>query len=178
MRQIFLLVALCAGVLAAQPSPRAQGGLSIETLMSAPFPTELVASPAGGRFAWIASASGVQNLWVAEPPGYAGRAVTTYTADDGQWLSQPAWLELAMSLSMGRGSAVSTALARPPRRLRRIHQPPVFLTRFDLSYHLQALCGLQPWVQCACGRAREVATLAKSLHLCAVFRSDQIRDDV
>ncbi|HTM30219.1 MAG TPA: prolyl oligopeptidase family serine peptidase [Vicinamibacterales bacterium] len=103
MRQIFLLVALCAGVLAAQPSPRAQGGLSIETLMSAPFPTELVASPAGGRFAWIASASGVQNLWVAEPPGYAGRAVTTYTADDGQWLSQPAWLADGTTLVYTRG---------------------------------------------------------------------------
>ena len=43
MRSTLLLITMCAGVLAAQPEPRAQAGLSIETLMSAPFPTGLVA---------------------------------------------------------------------------------------------------------------------------------------
>jgi dipeptidyl aminopeptidase/acylaminoacyl peptidase len=103
MRRTLLLVAICAGVWLAAPEPRAQTGLSIETLMSAPFPTELVASPAGGRFAWVASASGVQNLWVAEPPGYGGRAVTSYTTDDGQWLSQPAWTADGTTLVYTRG---------------------------------------------------------------------------
>jgi dipeptidyl aminopeptidase/acylaminoacyl peptidase len=103
MRNTSLQTTICAGVLAAQPEPRAQAGLSIETLMSTPFPTELVASPAGARFAWVSSSSGVQIIWVAEPPGYAGRAVTSYTTDDGQWLSQPAWSANGATLVYTRG---------------------------------------------------------------------------
>lgn len=103
MRRPSLLLAICVGIWVAVPAPRAQTGLSIETLLSAPFPTELAPSPAGGRFAWVASASGVQNLWVAEPPGYAGRAVTSYGADDGQWLSQPAWTADGTTLVYTRG---------------------------------------------------------------------------
>lgn len=87
--------------------PRAQTALTIDTLLSAPFPTELTAAPSGGRFAWVASARGVQNIWVAEPPGYAGRAVTAYTADDGQWLSQPAWTADGATLLFTRGEGAN-----------------------------------------------------------------------
>jgi dipeptidyl aminopeptidase/acylaminoacyl peptidase len=103
MRRTAVLITLCVAFWVAAPGPRAQTGPGIDTLLSAPFPTELVASPAGARFAWVASARGVQNLWVAEPPAYAGRAITTYTADDGQWLSQPAWTADGMALVYTRG---------------------------------------------------------------------------
>ena len=104
MRRALLLVVLGTLLpwLAAAPM-QAQPGLDIDTLMSAPFPTELVAAPEGGRIAWVASARGVQNIWVAEPPAYAGRAVTSYTEDDGQWLSQPAWTADGRAVVYTRG---------------------------------------------------------------------------
>jgi dipeptidyl aminopeptidase/acylaminoacyl peptidase len=103
MRRTAVLVTLCAVIWIAAPSPRAQTGPGIDALLSAPFPTELVAAPTGGRFAWVASTRGVQNLWVAEPPGYAARAVTTFANDDGQWLSQPAWTADGTTLVFTRG---------------------------------------------------------------------------
>jgi dipeptidyl aminopeptidase/acylaminoacyl peptidase len=103
MRRTLTLLTLCAALETVAPSPRAQTGLDIDTLLAAPFPTELTASPAGSRFAWVASASGVQNLWVAEAPAYSGRAVTSYREDDGQWLSQPAWSADGATLIYTRG---------------------------------------------------------------------------
>ena len=64
---------------------------TIEQVLSAPFPTELVASPAGNRVAWIFDAQGVRNVWVAEGPDFKPRAITSYTADDGQEISDLAW---------------------------------------------------------------------------------------
>ena len=91
MHRTVTLLTVCAALAVASQAPRAQSGPDIDALLGAPFPTELVAAPTGGGFAWVASASGVQNLWVAEPPAFAARAVTAYRDDDGQWLSQPAW---------------------------------------------------------------------------------------
>ena len=82
------------GAMAAKPS----ASLSLDTLMATPFPTDLVAAPAGGTIAWVSSNSGVHNILVAEPtPGtgplagridHKWRAVTSYTGDDGLWISE------------------------------------------------------------------------------------------
>ena len=59
---ILLVLAAVGGArMLAQPP-----AVTIDTLMAAPFPTELVAAPAGGAIAWVSSASGVNNVWVAE----------------------------------------------------------------------------------------------------------------
>ena len=92
-----LLTTLAAvAVTGQQASP-----VSIDTLMSTPFPTELVAAPAGGRIAWVSSNSGVHNVLVADPaPGtgpmagrtdHKWRAVTTYKGDDGLWITDLNW---------------------------------------------------------------------------------------
>src|SRR3712207_8967042 len=52
-----------------------QPAVTLEGLLSAPFPTELLAAPTGGKLAWVQNAKGVRNLWVAEPPEYRGRQV-------------------------------------------------------------------------------------------------------
>jgi dipeptidyl aminopeptidase/acylaminoacyl peptidase len=72
-------IACTAGTLAAQT-------FSIEDVLSAPFPTDLVASK-GGSFAWVFNAKGVRNVWIAEGPAYKARQVTSYTKDDGQEIS-------------------------------------------------------------------------------------------
>src|SRR5208337_5488219 len=81
MQTVALLVSIIAG------SAVARASFTLEQVMSSPFPTELVASPAGGRVAWVFDARGLRNIWVAEPSGggsYQSRQLTRYTQDDGQ----------------------------------------------------------------------------------------------
>ncbi len=64
-----------------------QPGASLAQLLSPPYPEELVAAPAGGAVAWVFNARGARNVWVAAPPEYRGKAVTSYADDDGQELT-------------------------------------------------------------------------------------------
>ncbi len=59
--------------------------------MSAPFASELTASPKGARTAWLLNEAGVRNIWVAEGPAWKGRRLTSFTKDDGQDISGLAW---------------------------------------------------------------------------------------
>jgi len=68
----------------------AQPNFTLEQVMSAPFPSAPVVSPAG-KIAWVYNARGVRNIWVAEPPEYHGHSITSYTADDGQEISDLQW---------------------------------------------------------------------------------------
>jgi len=63
-----------------------QSPFSLEQVMSSPFPGELGAAAHGSRVAWVFDAKGVRNVWVADGPDFAhsARAVTHYSADDGQ----------------------------------------------------------------------------------------------
>src|SRR5256886_13120725 len=65
-----------------------QGSFTIEQALSAPFPDELVAAPAGGALAWGFNAQGVRNIWIATGPDYQGRALTTSKEDDGQEIGE------------------------------------------------------------------------------------------
>lgn len=106
-RRAAVLTAVAAWLWLACPAAHAQSVPDIDALLSAPFPTELVASSSGDRFAWVSSARGVQNLQVAEPPAYTARLVTAYKEDDGQWLSQPAWTADGRTLVYTRGDGTN-----------------------------------------------------------------------
>jgi dipeptidyl aminopeptidase/acylaminoacyl peptidase len=80
-----------------------QKDFTLEQVMSTPFPSELVASPTGGKVAWVFDARGVRNIWVAEPPDYKGRPLTSYGADDGQEIAQLAWTADADAIVYARG---------------------------------------------------------------------------
>ena len=84
--------------------------------MSAPFPSDLVAAPAGGKFAWVFDARGVRNIWVAEPPDYKARAVTAYTEDDGQEIDELAWTPDARAIVYARGGDFETLREAPNPR--------------------------------------------------------------
>jgi dipeptidyl aminopeptidase/acylaminoacyl peptidase len=62
----------------------AQQGFTLEQVLSSPFPTELVASPAGSCLAWVFDSQGRRNIWVAEGPQFQGRQLTSYNKEDGQ----------------------------------------------------------------------------------------------
>ena len=85
---VLSLVLLHPAGSAARAAETGRNAFTLEQVMSAPFPTELTAAATGGAVAWVFDARGVRNIWVAEPPDYRGRAVTSYAQDDGQELSE------------------------------------------------------------------------------------------
>jgi dipeptidyl aminopeptidase/acylaminoacyl peptidase len=98
-RFAFALLVLLPGLAGAAQPP----AVTLEGLLSAPFPEELLASKAGAKLAWIDNAKGVRNVWVAEPPDYRGRPITRYTADDGQAIAGLEWTPDAAAVIYVRG---------------------------------------------------------------------------
>src|SRR5688572_13725546 len=96
--QAFLSVFFFVAILSAQPAP-----FTIDQVLGAPFPTSLAAAPSGGRIAWVSNTRGVRNIMIAEPPRYDARKVTSYTADDGQDLSDLQWTPDASAIVYVRG---------------------------------------------------------------------------
>src|SRR2546421_5257987 len=76
---------------------------TLDQVMSPPFPDELVAAPAGGAVAWVFNARGARNIWVAAPPDYRGKAVTSYAEDDGQELADLRWTPDGRAIVYVRG---------------------------------------------------------------------------
>ena len=76
---------------------------TLEQVMSAPFPSDLVAAPAGGSVAWVFNDRGVRNIWVASPPQYEGRALTANSDDDGQEIGSLMFAPDGKSLVFVRG---------------------------------------------------------------------------
>jgi dipeptidyl aminopeptidase/acylaminoacyl peptidase len=104
---LLALAALCP-VLA-----QAQAPFTLEQVLGAAFPSDLTAAPAGGRIAWVSNARGVRNVMVAEPPEYRARAVTSYTADDGQEIGPLAWAPDASAVVYVRGGEPNRAGEAP-----------------------------------------------------------------
>ena len=97
----------------------AEEPFTLEQIMSAPFPTNLVAAPAAGKVAWVFDARGVRNIWVAEPPDYRARAITSYTEDDGQEIAELAWTPDAAAIVYTRGGDFETLHDAPNPRSNR-----------------------------------------------------------
>ncbi len=98
------VLSLAAPSLAAPPSP-----ISLDALLAPPFPAELVAAPTGGLVAWVQKAAGARNVWVAGPPEYRGRQLTSYAADDGQELGD-------LAITPDGGTVLYVRGASPNRR--------------------------------------------------------------
>ena len=113
MKRVFLLwfaIALLLPVTSA-----AQSRVSIETLLSAPFPENLVTAPSGNRVAWTLNEQGKRNVWVAEGPDFAARRLTPYIQDDGAELSGLSFSDdgKALIFVRGQGKNVSGQYANP-----------------------------------------------------------------
>ena len=120
-----------------------QPALSIDTLMATPFPTDLVAAPTGGRFAWVSSNSGVHNILVADPtPMTSGplagrtdhkwRAVTTYQGDDGLWITDLNWMSDGKTVVYVRGDGTNRQGENPnPAQLQDGTEQAVFAVNID-----------------------------------------------
>ncbi|MGH9400272.1 MAG: S9 family peptidase, partial [Thermoanaerobaculia bacterium] len=82
-----LLSIVLALLLAKLSGAAGRSAFTLEQVLSAPFPSDLTASPSGGKVAWVANIRGARNIWLAEPPDRKGRPVTSFAEDDGQEIS-------------------------------------------------------------------------------------------
>src|SRR5215471_7889438 len=87
----------------------AQDRFTLEQIMSAPFPADLVASKTGGRVAWTLDEQGKRNVWVAEEPDFKPRRLTSYLEDDGQELSSLSFFVDGNTLIYTRGGGKNLA---------------------------------------------------------------------
>ena len=109
----FALLPLIAG--AAPPTGAERGGFTLEQVLSAPFPSDLTAASTSGAVAWVFDTRGARNVWIAEPPDYRGRAVTSYAGDDGQEITELSFAPDGKSVVYVRGG--------PPNRQGEIPNP-------------------------------------------------------
>jgi dipeptidyl aminopeptidase/acylaminoacyl peptidase len=110
LKTVAFILFVFAGVAAAR------GSFTLEQVMSSPFPTDLVASPTGGRVAWVFDARGLRNIWVAEPSGgggYRSRQLTRYTQDDGQEIAELTWTPDGRAILYVRGGDFETGGSYP-----------------------------------------------------------------
>jgi len=81
--------------------------LSLEELLSAPFPDALVAAPSGGAVAWTFDEAGARNVWVARAPDYKAKRVTSYMVDDGQEVGELAFTPDGSAIAYVRGGGAN-----------------------------------------------------------------------
>ena len=99
-----VLVLTCVGSTAL-----AQKNLTLEELLSAPFPENLTAAKKGNRVAWTFNEQGKRNIWAAEAPSFAARRLTSYLDDDGQPISELQFSDDGNTLIYTRGEGKNAA---------------------------------------------------------------------
>src|SRR5688572_6669579 len=100
-RRFAFLVALFVAI------PAHAQQVTLEGLLSAPFPSEIVAAPSGGYVAWVQNARGSRNVWVAGAPAFAARQLTSYSGDDGQDITTLTWTPDGKSVLYVRGGGAN-----------------------------------------------------------------------
>jgi dipeptidyl aminopeptidase/acylaminoacyl peptidase len=85
---------------------------TLEQVLSAPFPSELVAAPGGNKVAWLLNDRGARNIWIAQAPDFKGVRLTNYTGDDGTDIGQLHWTPDARGVIYTRGGDLEF-LGRP-----------------------------------------------------------------
>jgi dipeptidyl aminopeptidase/acylaminoacyl peptidase len=79
--------------------------VTLEALLAAAFPSEIVAAPRGGRVAWVLNDRGSRNVWVGAAPDFMPRQLTSYQGDDGQDITSLAWSRDGATIVYVRGGA-------------------------------------------------------------------------
>ncbi|HEX4951659.1 MAG TPA: prolyl oligopeptidase family serine peptidase [Blastocatellia bacterium] len=110
MKRMILLFAVAVSSIATHAQNR---NVTLEKLLSAPFPSEISAAPTSARVAWIQTERGMSNLFVADAPDYRARQLTKYSKDDGQHLSAITWSSDAKTIVFVRGDATNRAGENP-----------------------------------------------------------------
>jgi dipeptidyl-peptidase-4 len=104
-----LLMLLGQGLGGGQIKPPAVRSFSLEDIMTAPFPSELVVSPSGRRAAWVLKEQGRRNIWLADAPDFVAKKVTAFLEDDGQQLSNLEFSSDESAVLFVRGGSANRA---------------------------------------------------------------------
>jgi Tol biopolymer transport system component len=83
-QSIFFVLLLNLTILTTQVAAQS---FSVESILSYPFPSELVSSSGGSKIAWAMNEKGLRNIYVADGPDFKPRKLTEYSKDDGQEIS-------------------------------------------------------------------------------------------
>ena len=83
--------------------------LTLEQVLSAPFPAEPAVARQGDKLAWVFDAQGRRNIWLAEAPAFRARQLTRYTADDGQEITALTFAPNGNQIAYVRGGGKNQA---------------------------------------------------------------------
>lgn len=98
---------VCVGLLAARLAAAHPAAFTINDVMQVPYPSDLVAAPAGGGVAWVFDTKGRRNIWVADSSGSAkAHPITAYTEDDGFDIGELAWSPDTKSIAFTRAETL------------------------------------------------------------------------
>lgn len=119
---LFLLLTQTAGAVS----------FTIGQVMSAPFASSPVATPAGSTVAWLLNEQGRRNIWVASAPDWKGRKITDFDQDDGQEIGELAWAADGKTLFFARGGDFETG-GDPPNPAMKPQRPDqsIWAVRLD-----------------------------------------------
>ncbi|MFQ5741671.1 MAG: prolyl oligopeptidase family serine peptidase [Acidobacteriota bacterium] len=102
-RHSTILASAAALLVMVSPLPARPSSFTLEQVLSAPFPSNLVRAPSGGTVAWVFDNRGARNIWLAAGPDYQARPLTGYSRDDGQEITDLSFTPDAGSIVYIRG---------------------------------------------------------------------------
>jgi Tol biopolymer transport system component len=96
-----------AGLLVMNSAGAHPAAFTIDEVMQAPYPSDLLAAPEGKAVAWVFDTKGVRNIWVADASVAAkARQITAYTQDDGFDIGELAWSPDERSIAFTRAETL------------------------------------------------------------------------
>lgn len=87
--------------------------IPVSAVLQAPFVASLSAAPERGAVAFVLREGGSRNIYLAEPPAYTPKKLTSFDKDDGTEITDLAWSLDAHSLIFVRGGAPNRRGERP-----------------------------------------------------------------